>query len=75
MILVKITVHDDGVKEQKPKWCLAIHKAGGWQTLCTGEFYGIGESSCKYLEKKSAKGGITCQSCLDEIKFFKAIKL
>lgn len=71
-LVVKILVSEDGEKIPYAKWCLSWNKAGGRMTLCTGQFYGMGESSCKYKEKH---GKITCPECIEEIKMFKSIKL
>ncbi len=70
--VVKIIADDDGTKIDNPVWHLSITKSGGNMTLCSGEFYGIGESSCTF---KTKQGKITCPDCIAEIKFYKSIKL
>lgn len=72
--LVKILVDDFGEKIENPKWCLSVNWSGS-QALCSGQFYGIGESSAIYEERKAAKGGVTCARCLEMIKEIKDVKL
>lgn len=75
--LVQILVDDDGNEPNHPEdWHLT--DPCNWQgaaTLCTGEFYGVGESVCVYKEKQVVRGGITCANCLKMIKKYKSIKL
>ncbi len=69
---VKITRDDDGNKILYAKWCYVIQKAGGSMALCSGQFFGMGESSCEYKERS---GKITCPDCIEEIKRYQRIKL
>lgn len=74
--LVKIISNDDGDKLSKEEqvWHVAI-KSDALRTLCTGEAFGFGESSCEYEEKWVKRGGITCDACLQKVKFIKKIRL
>jgi len=75
-LVVKIFSDDLGEPREKEFqfWHLVTSK-GGNQTFCEGEFFGRGESGCKFKIKEVEKGGITCPSCLNEIKEIKRIKL
>ena len=75
MELVKLLTDDDGYKIDKPKWHYVVTLTGDPATLCSGEFFGIGQSSCTYKEKTVERGGITCERCLKIIKEIKDIKL
>lgn len=72
--LVKILADDNGEVIENPKWCFSVHWSGN-QALCSGQFYGYGESGAEYEIKSTKKGGITCTDCLEKIKQIKAIKL
>lgn len=72
--LVKIYKNDDGDEIEKPLWHLAVTVTGGDNVLCTGEFYGMGESSVVYDIKEGTMHDITCEDCKQIIKDFKAIK-
>ena len=72
--LVKITIDDDGAEKLDAKWCY-ISELSGHHTLCTGEFFGYGESGCVFETKAVKKGGITCPVCLEIIRHHKSIKL
>lgn len=71
--VVKFTKNDDGEKDDG-LWHYAFHLTGN-QKLCTGEFYGIGESSAIFKTKGVEKGGINCPKCLRIINEMKSIKL
>jgi len=75
--IVKLLSDDDGVEYSKDEqvWHLSIVVTGDPCTLCSGEFYGDGESACKFKEKIVEYGGITCKKCLREIEEIKSIKL
>jgi hypothetical protein len=73
--VVKITKDNWGSKRLNPKWHLAVNDAATDRTLCDGEAFGYGDSAAEYEEKKVERGGITCEDCLAEIKWFKKIKL
>lgn len=75
--LVKILADDDGFEVIDPVWCLVSpFHALGEVTLCTGEYFGQGESAdVLYETKRVARGGITCPECLKAIKSIKAIRL
>jgi hypothetical protein len=76
-LLVRISRDDDG--EQKPDWqdwhLVDPGNPGGEAALCTGEFFGVGESACEFETKFVRRGGITCQVCLDRLRSYKAVKL
>lgn len=73
--LVKLITNDDG-DEEAPFWHL-VDPANdmGPATLCTGEFFGAGESSCTYEVKAVKRGGITCPNCLGKLRTYKAVRL
>lgn len=73
--VVKITKDNWGSKRLNPKWHLVVTDAATDRTLCDGEAFGVGDSRAEYEEKTCKKGGITCDDCLDEIRWFKSIKL
>lgn len=75
--VVHISKDDDGlVKPDGDKWHLVDpgNKQGD-AALCTGEFFGVGESRCEYEVAYRAKGGITCLQCLEKLKEYKAVRL
>lgn len=76
-IIVKFSSDDDGYEVEKDEqvWHLSASEAGGNMSVCTGEFYGYGESGIKFKTKEVKRGGITCEKCLSYVKFFKSIKL
>lgn len=75
--LVRITVNDDGdAQDTGHLWHLVDPANGqGDAALCTGEFFGHGESRCEYEIKTAARGGITCPECLAILRLHKAVKL
>lgn len=75
--LVKIISDDQGqIRESHlQNWHFVIKDSGSNQTLCSGEYFGEGESSCEYELKTVKKGGVTCSDCLKKIKYIKSIKL
>jgi len=76
--LVKLLTDDDGdpVDKEDQRWHLVDPcNRGGRATLCTGEFFGLGESQCEYEEKTAERGGITCQHCVQKLKAYKAVRL
>ena len=73
--LVRITKDNDGVEQDKKDWHISTCGSGGKMVLCSGEFFGYGESRSTYETKKVLRGGITCKNCLDIVKEFKKIKL
>lgn len=75
--LVKILTSDSGEPREKANqvWHYVDVACAGNQTLCEGEYFGLGESGCKYKTKTVEKGGITCKECINKIKDYKAIKL
>ena len=44
----------------------------GASTLCTQEFFGLGESNCKFIR---AVGIITCPQCIAKLKIYQNIKI
>lgn len=75
--LVRIITNDDGEPTGNPfDWHLTDPcNRQGAATLCTGEFYGIGESACTYEVKEVLRGGITCKLCNEFIRTYKSVKL
>lgn len=73
--VVQIIVDDDGEDTNDNSWHLVVQPDGSPRTLCTGEVFGKGEGSAVFKNKVVARGGITCKNCLNEIRFFKSIKL
>lgn len=75
--LVRILRDDDGlVKPDADVWHLVDPgNTQGHAAMCTSEFFGIGESACKYETKFVARGGITCTRCRSLLKIYKAVKL
>ncbi len=73
---VKIISNDDGEEVDEPKWHLGVDYIGGaHSTLCTGEFYGFGESNVVFETKKIHKGLIDCPACVTIITEMKRISL
>ena len=74
--LVKILYDDDGEKIENPVWHL-VDPANllGPSALCSGEYFGYGESSVVYEEKEVVRGGIECRACIDKIKLIKSVRL
>lgn len=77
MKLVRILIDDSGhPHELAAYWHLVDPcNAGGPATLCTGEYFGFGESACEFDLKEVKRGGITCPQCLADLKTYKAVKL
>ncbi len=80
--VAQVFVDDDGRHldaEESKLWHLveSIVGCGERKIFCTGEFVDEGcNFGCIKVELKDVKrGGITCPSCLDKLKAFKAIKL
>lgn len=77
--VVKILTEDSpngtGEKYENPKWCYIQNWGDGLRTLCTGEVFGIGESSCEYKIKPLIRGAITCDKCKTIINEIKSIPL
>ncbi|MNL07520.1 hypothetical protein D3C87_1281990 [compost metagenome] len=73
--VVKFTKNNDGDKVERPKWHLSITYSGVAMSLCSGECYGFGVSSCEFQEKDVEIGGINCNDCLGRIKELQSIKL
>lgn len=74
--LVKILYDDDGEKIENPVWHLV--NPANWMgpcTLCSGEYFGYGESAVVYEEKEVCRGGIECKVCLAHIRLLKEIRL
>ncbi len=71
-MVVKILFNDDGDKEEQPKWHYIEMPDGAERTLCSGEVFGEGEGRAIYKKKR---GKITCPSCIQLIKKYKAVKL
>lgn len=75
MTLVMILVDDEGRANDRAAWCLVDPcNEQGPATLCTSEFFGLGESRCEYKTKEVVKG-ITCPNCIRKLKTYKKVKL
>lgn len=75
-ILVKIIRDDDGEYVELPVWHLVDPGCDlGSAALCTGEFFGGGESAVEFETKQVRRGGITCPDCLRKLRAYKAVKL
>jgi hypothetical protein len=75
--LVRIPRDDDGyLKDDGDVWHLVDpENHQGASALCTGEFFGAGESACEFEIKEVSRGGITCPRCVSILKGYKAVKL
>jgi len=75
-VLVKIIRDDDGFLIDNPVWHL-VDPANllGKATLCTGEFFGSGESAVEFETKTVSRGGVECESCRQKILTYKLVKL
>ena len=75
--VVKIFSDMHGEKRDKADlvWHLSINQGGDNNTLCEGEFYGLGAGTTDYMIKHVEKGGVTCKNCLDYIRIIKDVKL
>lgn len=79
--VVKITAYDtkssgsDEVDYEDPVWHAVSANHGDMQILCSGLFFGMGNSDIEYQLKERKRGGITCYKCLRLIKAYKAVKL
>lgn len=72
--VVKILIDEDGDVTGNTKWCLVQDNVGNDapRTVCSGEVFGLGQSSAEF---KTKKGKVTCPNCIATIKWFKSIKL
>ena len=71
--VVKILTSDSGEVYDNPKWCLIDPcNYQGSASLCGQEYFGLGESGCKYQSKY---GTVTCPKCIEKIKIYQSIKL
>lgn len=75
MAVVKILSNDDGqeINKEDQVWHFVNDHGSGQNTLCGGEYFGMGESAVKYKYKE--RGKITCPECIHMIKKIKAIRL
>jgi hypothetical protein len=73
MHLVKMITDDDGSPYSEYPWHLVVSYGDARRTCCSGEAFGIGESSAEFKEKTSGK--ITCERCIKIVKWYKSIKL
>ena len=73
--LVRIIRDDDGDLTFNNSWHFVDPHHGGLKAYCTGEFFGFAESSAEYETKTVNRGGITCPSCQQLLRYFKAVRL
>ena len=75
--LVKIIRDDNGWETEHPVWHLVDPRGEqGDMVLCTGEFFGHGESlTVEFETKKVQRGGVECARCAEIVKIYKAVKL
>ena len=75
--LAMLTVNEDGdiVPHDERFWHLTDDHAGVVELFCTGEVFGEGEGDARAEVKQVQKGGITCPSCLQRIRYVKSVKL
>ncbi len=62
-------------KINNPVWCLVIESCGDKATFCKNEYFGEGQSSCKFELKTVTKDGVTCPDCLKMISNIKSINI
>ena len=73
--LVQIIIDDDLQETNNLDWHLVDPgNPCGTAALCTGEFFGDGESAVSYKTKTVKRGGITCKKCMDVLLSYKAIR-
>lgn len=73
--VVKFKKDDDGSRVVNDKWHLSVNQGGASQKLCTGEVFGFGESQAVFEEKHVSKNSVTCQTCLNTIRYFKNLDI
>lgn len=75
--VIMMTKNEDEeiIPVQDRKWCLMVSQCGSFMPLCTGEVSGGGEGVAEADSKQVERGGITCPKCLEQIQWFKAIRL
>lgn len=72
-MLVRILTDEDGDRVRPRRWHYVHVICGSNAALCTGEYFGVGESSATFKTKD--RGKITCEECRKIIKEMKAIRL
>ena len=75
--LVKQLVNEDQnpIPVDGQRWHAIHHVSGDLAMICTGEFICYGAGAGEYITKDVKRGGITCDRCIEVIKYYKAIKL
>jgi len=73
--LVKLLTDDDREVYHNPQWHIIDDFGSDPATLCTGEYFGEGQSECTYELKVVKRGGVTCQACLAKAKWLKSFRL
>lgn len=75
--LVKFFTDEDGAKLEchDRVWHLVSSTSDAERALCNGQAFGFGESAVNYETKEKKRGGITCDACLLDLKYYKNIKL
>lgn len=73
--LVKIFTDEDGYEIDDPEWCLVGPSCSdGDMALCSGQYFGFGDSTVKYSERTRETKGITCISCLEKLRVLRGVK-
>lgn len=74
---VRLMTQDEGSPHENPDIWHLVDPANdrGPATLCTAEFFGPGESGCRYEVQLAKPGVVGCPDCIRKIKIYKAVKL
>jgi len=72
---VKILVNDDGEKEKFTKWHLVAFGGDTERTLCDGQAFDGSTEVVYKVEYITKNKKVTCEDCIQAIKFYKSIKL
>lgn len=73
--LVLMLTDDDGEAYDEPVWHIIDEYNTDPATLCSGEYFGVGQSNCEYKLKTVSRGGVTCKKCLNKAKWLKSFRL
>jgi hypothetical protein len=75
--LAKQLINEDREKvlPEDMRWHALEEVTSDRALVCTGEFVDFGAGAGDYIFKNVNRGGITCEECIERIKYFKSIKL